>query len=1130
MLKKILSLILCLCMCFGIVISATSCGSSESSSSNTSSGSTAKVPTTLSFLGITSEETDPENVKMVEEALNEIFKARYKTKIDLTLVTEEKYMDLVEERIEIAKQYEVYDAAIAQYNAYIKKQANTSTTTTDKIFGNWISGGVKVTLETLATRLVYVSEQTTVHEDGRVETLYPEAPSPVDIVMIVDEKMYDDFTNMGLLMDKAIDPSLTSYKNLQKYIYPTFFSELKNLKGMVNAIPNNNMLAESTYLVIDEKALNAYNDACKNAEAGLTSKDAFAIEEFKNYDNEKFEKFLKFVDEKDNGEYMVPFKSEPEALGVFKLFSDDVAIGAYLDPLVGYNPAEGESYAKYEIKNLFEIPQYTKHLATMEKYRKVGYFDWTDRVSNGFAVQVIKGDASVAARYDYDGSGYLVKEIQIPFVLREAIFNGMLAPTSYTSDIKRSMEIIEAINTDPAVKNLLQYGIEGYNYMPNEETGSIIPLNGDYVMDNALTGNVYMGYVPYKADSKQLTAWTYVMKTNLAAVSSPFLLFPVDEAYLQKNLKGILVRAGLSEALEAIPETPLTYEEYTNPISASIASTNLNKLKNANNAYLVEQALAQGKVDNTAADAQERAVNFVKTAPASWVEETVAYKYIDAKYKEIATLKEIETLVGEKLSSSVLKEKYDDYVNARNNAQGYLENIESLRIIAKETLFADMSKEEYATRYGSLGALEFEKAIFDYLKANYEKENNLSAEDYEKLVQDFIATNFKFTDRNTNQQYTYTWADFEKIKENAAKFATPLQQAKAQYAELIKSVSGGYMTAEKLDSLNDVELADEIINSIKIEFYNSYNTSAKEFATTLYDTQILAPFSVTKKELDVLKVKDNALYKDYLAKVKKHYKAQLLETYTKDEYAEMKDTDALQAVLDYYIEAYTQANTKLYQAMGLTREQYNEYYDYASKYIDCVDKMTKAFTYTLRTRYTQAEIDAMTPAQAEEVVYNMVFESDYYMNELAKCIGVELSAYNNNKAQAIAYLGDANDLAYNPGHLADVIRYYKDDLAKKDITVEQARAMAPAEIEEIIMEIIREKDFANYRTIDVELVTLCKAYIEGINTYRENGFENVSDYCSKTAGVLSDNYLFDAIVGYLNDALKVQLEKAAETK
>lgn len=1121
MLKKILSLILCLCMCFGIVVATTSCGSDESSS--TSTGTTAKVPTTLSFLGITSEETDPENVEMVEEALNEIFKARFKTKIDLTLVTEEEYMDLVKERIEIAEQYKVYDAAIAQYNAYIKQQANTTTTTTDKIFGNWISGGVKVTLETLATRLLYVSEQTTVHEDGRVETLYPEARSPIDIVMIVDEKMYDDFTNMGLLMDKSVDAQSTMYKNLQKYIYPTYFTELKNLKKYVNAIPNNNMLAESTYLVIDEDVVKAYNKT-------VDSEKAFMIESFKDYGY--LADLLAYVKNETN---MVPFKSEPEALGVFKLFSDDVAIGAYLDPLVGYNPAEGERYAGYEIKNLFEIPQYVAHLELMEAYNREKYFDWTDRVHNGFAVQVVKGDESVAARYDYEGSGYLVKEIQVPFVLREAIFNGMLAPTAYTSDETRAMEIIEAINTDPEVKNLLQYGIEGYNYMPNEETGSIIPLNGAYVMDNALTGNVYMGYVPYKADSEELTAWKYVMQTNLKAISSPFLLFPVDEAYLQENLKGILVRAGLTEALAKLP-TPITYEEYANPKDASTAAKNLNKLRgegdDENFVFLKEQALAQKKVDSA-----DKAENFVKTAPASWIEETIASKYINEKYGTIATLGQIESLVGEKLSSSVLGEKYVDYVNSRKNAQEYLGNIEKLRIIAKETLFADMTDEKYAETYGKLGAYEFEKAIFDYIKANYEKENNLTEEDYVKLVQDFIATNFKFTDKSTNQQYTYTWAEFETIKENANKFATPMVQAKAQYNQLIKDIGGAHLTQATIDSWTDVELAEQILNAIRRSFYNSKNTTAAEFANTMYNQQILAPFNITKKELDVLKVKDNALYKDYLSKVKKQYKAVLLETYTKDEYAKMTDTAALQAVLEYYIEAYTQANAKLCQAMGLTLKEYKEYYDYSSKYTDCVEKMTKAFTYTLRTRYSQAEIDAMTPAQMEEVVYKMVYESDYYMNELAKTVGVDLGKYNNSKAQAIAYLGDSNDLAYKPGNLADVIRHYKADLSKLNITVEDARAMAPAEIEEIIMGIIRKNDFADYKTIDVVLEEMCKAYIagvegEGADRYDSTKFDDIGEYIAyvqKNLSAETGNYLLDAVAGYLNDALQAQLEKAAST-
>jgi len=225
--------------------------------------------------------------------------------------------------------------------------------------------------------------------------------------------------------------------------------------------------------------------------------------------------------------------------------------------------------------------------------------------------------------------------------------------------------------------------------------------------------------------------------------------------------------------------------------------------------------------------------------------------------------------------------------------------------------------------------------------------------------------------------------------------------------------------------------------------------------------------------------------------------------------------------------------------MGLTREQYAEYHEFAQKYIDCVDKIKKAFTYTLQTRYTREEINAMSTARAEEVVYSMVYESGYFMNELAKCIGVDLSAYNDKKSQAIPYLGDANDLAYKPGYLTDVIRAYEVDLQKKGYTIEQARAMAPAEIEAIIMEIIREKYFADYRTLDVELESICADFFGPIDDYlidKQEAFEDggvkvdtMEKYIINTAGKLSDNFLFDAIVGYLNDALQTKLSATTTT-
>ena len=1070
MLKKILSLTLCLCVCLGVVFSATSCGSGGETSTTQSTGT---IPTTLSFLGITSEVTDPDNVQMVEDELNAIFKARFKTKIELTLVTEDEYMDLVKERIEIAEYYKKYDDSIAKYNSYIKKQAN-NTATSDKIFGNWITNKVEINLETLATRLVYVAEQTTVYEDGKVETLYPEAPSPIDIVMIVDEEMYDDFDAMGLLLKDGIDPNLSTLKNLQKYIYPTFFSELKNLKGSVKAIPNNNMLAESTYLVVDKELADKYD---------------FNIGTFKNYGD-----LADFLAAVKANEQIAPFKDVPEALGVFKLFSEDVAVGAYFDPLVGYNPAEGEQYASYKIQNLFEIPQYVDHLALMETYTKAGYFA-KEYMANGYAVQVVTGDASIMAKYSTEDSKYEVKEIQIPFVLREAIFDGMLAPTAYSSDVNRAMEIIEAINTDPQIKNLLQYGVEEYNYIENKENGTVIRLNGGYMMDNALTGNVYMGLLEEGMGS---TSWAYVKQTNLASAASPFLVFPVDEEYLQDNLGSILERAALAEALNAIG---ISYSEYANPVSSSEGVKMGNMLKTAYRDYFLQKLVEDNKAtaDSAASVIAGSSVNI------SWYESAIAAKIIEEKYFTIQTLEELDVLIGNKLSDGVVA--YAIYEKARSKADKYVSNIESLEIITRITLFDDLTDAEFEKQYGSLTMTEFETAVYNYVRNNYIKENNITDEDYKELVEAFIASEFKFTNSN-KQEYTYTWKDFEKIKENAAEFSVAVAKAKEVYMQDL--LNNGY-TAEYLATKNDVELADIIVDAIRATFYRNELVSASAYQKAIYDTVILEPFGVTKDQLDKMKTTDNAGYKEILKKVKAHYKKILLETYTKAEYEALAENKVLPAVLDYYIEFYTQANAGICEAMGYSKEEYKEYYGYMEEYVKCVKKIRTSFIYTLRTIYDQSYIDSWTVTEAETAVYNAVYESGYYMNEVAKCIGISLSDYNSNKSDATEYLG----------YLTKLIDLYANKLTAKGYNVAEVKTYNPNDVEEIIRDIIKEEDFSAYKTIDVVLAEMCKDAINGISSAKD-----VLTYCQNQAKALSGNYLYDAVVGYLNEDLQKKLAAA----
>ena len=86
MVKKLLCLILAAVMLFG-VLAMTGCSLFGEKKQDDSDD---RLPTTLNFLGITEGSTTPEATAAVEEELNKILVARYKTKIKLTLVTEDE--------------------------------------------------------------------------------------------------------------------------------------------------------------------------------------------------------------------------------------------------------------------------------------------------------------------------------------------------------------------------------------------------------------------------------------------------------------------------------------------------------------------------------------------------------------------------------------------------------------------------------------------------------------------------------------------------------------------------------------------------------------------------------------------------------------------------------------------------------------------------------------------------------------------------------------------------------------------------------------------------------------------------------------------------------------------------------
>ena len=119
--KKILSLILAAVMLFGALAMA-GCTLFDKTEPTATDD---RLPTTLNVIGITEESTTPEAVAAVEAEINKILVARYETKIKLTLVTEDEYYKLIDERIAEKKHLDNLDAAVAQYNKACRRADKT---------------------------------------------------------------------------------------------------------------------------------------------------------------------------------------------------------------------------------------------------------------------------------------------------------------------------------------------------------------------------------------------------------------------------------------------------------------------------------------------------------------------------------------------------------------------------------------------------------------------------------------------------------------------------------------------------------------------------------------------------------------------------------------------------------------------------------------------------------------------------------------------------------------------------------------------------------------------------------------------------------------------------------------------
>ena len=1237
MFKRIISLSLCLVM---LAVLFAGCGKKNTTASTTTTN-TDDLPMTINLIGITDKSTTQAAIDAVETALNKITKTRYKTKIELTLVTADEYIAEIEKRVAQAEQSVIKVKAITKYNSLAQKQANNAqkllSESNGKNNNKWASQVTTVIASTMTTGEVYTAEQTTVYDDGKIETVYPSAQSPVDIIMIDGKEMYDYLNDKGYLLsiEKKLNEKFTKFK---QYIYPTFFDQLKAMTGDINAIPNNNLLAEYTYLLIDKEISDGYNDGM-----------GFNIDNVDGYAD--LADFLAYV--KDNyGDDVAPLATKPDALGVYKYMDGDVAIGAYFDPIYGYSTTEGTDFT---VQNLLSIPQYQAHVQLMQEYEESGYINTN---ASKFAVNVIKGDASVVDEYS---DKYDIKVIQNPFVTADAVYDGMMAVSSYTSSEDRALEIIEMFTTDRDAKNIFQYGIldDGDNTayanykLVEVEDGKftvqrISKPEYTYIMDNGLTGNVYMGY---PEEGQNFDAWTYDKQTNLDSKVSPFLLLYVEETELDNVLQSVVKRAALTEALSALGIDYNSYlKEVTNATVYTAAGLEyIQKLRASYITYLISELEKAGATSEdfkfvTASNANATVKEFVEFATSKQGQEilvnagytavsasatdyqkkanisgeitlfantgTSARTYLEnafngladafvAMYPNVTITRPVftSTLEGynsnfttdlannangvgmtyvnvantftveivaksfvkifndtganaafkqywyeNKIIEKVKAEKYADIISAsdlekmiqnkvaiiagagkqkgeadterltfatvRDAASNYYTNIKYLRVMADLILFDGLTEAERAA-YDSMTDQDFEAAVYDYVKAHYNEENNIKTdEEYRKRVREFMASVLEFTsEEDSTTKYLVSWEEFEAAEAGAGDYLNAAQSIVDQYMDVLKTKYNENL----LKTLSLDKLIEYVYNVMYDEYLVENGYSEDEFEE-MVQNKYLKAVGTNAEDFKTYKTTSDE-YKNYVNKLRKKFKAQLIEIYSANAYKNgekgISNEKVVEGLYDYFMEQELGIYDKMAGMVGMSKDEFLASEKNYANYSRYINTMKTKYVYTLRTKYTQNQINGWSLAEAKENIFNILYETGFYTNELARYIGLELSEYMLAKSDAVAY----------QDYLKKIATDLADEFAAKGYDTAILLKNDGSELEAIAKEIVAEKYFSNMKGVT--------EVIKGISGQYVKDYTDVAEM-QANADKLSADSFFMAVVNELQamwDERRAELEK-----
>ena len=467
--KKFLSLFLAVFMLASLLVS---CSSNDTDISDEVEKNQARYTKTL-VMYLMSETEVPENTdKEIEDALNELTKSKYKTKLDLRFFTEDEYYTELEKALKAKETQVLKDKKEAnelnEYNKYLKESCQAA-------------GVPVVTVKVNGDNTAVTEEETMYNADyGIIEYKYPDAEeNQVNIFYLGGYDKYQEYIDKDWLASLDDEVQYSS-KKLKEHIPEVYMNNI--MAAGVYGIPTNSLLGEYTWMILDKDLMTKYHFTSNSISASFTDEDLYNFLDAVN------------VHERDeNGELTVlPIKGELSPTNIFywsydakteMLVNKPSLLGIYS----ANNAKIGDNLSVYSV---FHDSNYVSQIKMLKRFELADFYGTEADQDKPFAMTVVKGSYDVY--YEYSDK-YYVKMMEAPKVDNSNLYNHMFCVNQLENETARSMEIVTYLNTDPVARNILQYGVEGENYYI-DDNDVLHRYNTSYMMDVNKTGNIFMAH------------------------------------------------------------------------------------------------------------------------------------------------------------------------------------------------------------------------------------------------------------------------------------------------------------------------------------------------------------------------------------------------------------------------------------------------------------------------------------------------------------------------------------------------------------------------------------------------------------------------------------------------------------